>query len=614
MIENVSEACDRFPRRRRQCDSPGVDQLQADLVVVGGTLAGLSLAIQAREAGVERVLLLEPGEEVAAPELIGQHTLSVEFHAPVSRIVSVAGGRLSVEAGRIVVTARVVAIASRPDLDSAPPSYPIPPELADRVHLAPPDVDLFGSDVMVVGTDEDAAEYAWRLAGRGAGVVLTLGGADLGAMSRLARRHLLRLEAERRATILWNSRPDGLGEVGGFPMVYFSDRRTPDLQFDHVVFRLGAGQDVSLLEVLGIEVVGLTDEAVYVLDPSSRPAALPAGVASVRPGRAWERVRAKHFPDLAATAVRPQAWRKADRAQIDELRGTHYNAAITEFERSHSDLWLLRVKPDHGDTHHLAGQYASLGLGYWEPRADGALDSGFERSWDKLIRRSYSISSPLFDRRGYLFDPCRSPELEFYIVLVPPSSERIPALTPRLALKRPGDRIYLGPKVAGRYTLTSVADPRHQVIFLATGTGEAPHNAMIVELLRNGHRGPIVSVVSVRYQTDLGYLDRHRQLEKWFDNYRYLPLVTRERDQPKLYVQDVIGGELLRERFGVSLDPQRTDVYMCGNPLMIGLPEWGEDGQARFPEPTGASQLLMEQGFMVDRRGKPGNVHYEEYW
>ncbi|MEX0667894.1 MAG: ferredoxin--NADP reductase, partial [Acidimicrobiia bacterium] len=150
--------------------------------------------------------------------------------------------------------------------------------------------------------------------------------------------------------------------------------------------------------------------------------------------------------------------------------------------------------------------------------------------------------------------------------------------------------------------------------FLATGTGEAPHNAMIVELLRNGHQGPIVSVVSVRFQTDLGYLDRHRQLERRFENYHYLPLVTRDRDQPKLYVQDVITEDLLRERCGVPLDPDRTDIYMCGNPLMIGLPEWGEDGFPKFAVAKGACELLMERGFIVDRRGRPGNVHYEEYW
>jgi len=590
-----------------------VEQAHVDLIVVGGTLAGLSLAIQAREAGVERVLLLEPGEEVAASEIVGQHALSIEYRAPVRRI-SGTGGALRVEAGRLDLTTTAVAITNRPQGDSVPPPFAIPTNLTDRVHLSPPDIDLFGADVMVVGADEDSAEYAWRLAGKGAGVVLTLGGADLGSLSRLARRHLLRLEAERRATILWNSQPDGIGEVDGFPMVYFADRRTPDLQFDHVVFRLGSDHRIDALNALGIEIEASAQEAVYLLDPSVSAETVSSGVTPLLPGRAWDHVRAKHFPDLPAPALRPRSWRQADRAQFEELRGTHYNATITVFERSHSDLWLLRIKPDHGDTHHLAGQYASLGLGYWEPRADGARDPGLERSWDKLIRRSYSISSPLLDERGYLFDPCRSPELEFYVVLVPPSAERIPALTPRLALKRPGDRVYLGPKVAGRYTLAPVESPYQQVVFLATGTGEAPHNAMAVELLRKGHQGPIVSVVSVGFQSDLGYLDGHRELEGRFANYHYLTLVTRDPDQPKLYIQDIIRHDLLGERFGASLDPGQTDIYMCGNPLMIGLPEWGDDGQVAFPEVTGACQLLMERGFKIDRRAFPGNVHYEEYW
>ncbi len=37
---------------------------------------------------------------------------------------------------------------------------------------------------------------------------------------------------------------------------------------------------------------------------------------------------------------------------------------------------------------------------------------------------------------------------------------------------------------------------------------------MVVELLRKGHTGPIVSAVSVRKWADLGYIDKHRDLER----------------------------------------------------------------------------------------------------
>ena len=205
------------------------------------------------------------------------------------------------------------------------------------------------------------------------------------------------------------------------------------------------------------------------------------------------------FPELELPKpASPADRRRSHTGAIDELRAEHYNATITKFEPTHSDLWVLRVKPDRGDTSHLPGQYASLGLGYWEARIDDAEDPALDAKWDKLIRRSYSISNRIFDEHGYLADETGGSELEFYIVLVPPTDDNIPALTPRLALKEPGDKIYLGPKVAGRYTLTSVDDPNATVLFLSTGTGEAPHNAMVVELLRKGHVGPIVSVVSVR--------------------------------------------------------------------------------------------------------------------
>jgi ferredoxin--NADP+ reductase len=273
---------------------------------------------------------------------------------------------------------------------------------------------------------------------------------------------------------------------------------------------------------------------------------------------------------------------------------------------------LLRLRPDRGDISHLAGQYASLGLGYWEPRADVAREPNLDSMWDKLIRRSYSVSSPILDPAGYLVRT--DDELELYVVLVPPSGDRIPGLTPRLALKAEGDRIYLGPKMAGRYTLAHVTDPTTQVLFLSTGTGEAPHNAMIAELLGKGHTGAIVSAVSVRYRHDLAYDAVHRQLEERFANYRYLPVVTRDDNVPKRYIQDLIEDGSIGEMLPAGLDPAVTHVYACGNPAMIGLPEVGEDGELRFPEPRGVAEILTGLGFTVDRRGVTGNVHYEEYW
>jgi ferredoxin/flavodoxin---NADP+ reductase len=173
----------------------------------------------------------------------------------------------------------------------------------------------------------------------------------------------------------------------------------------------------------------------------------------------------------------------------------------------------------------------------------------------------------------------------------------------------------MGPKVAGRYTLDPVTDPNGTCVFFSTGTGEAPHNAMVVELLRKGHMGPIVSAVTVRNLADLGYLEKNRELERRYANFHYMPLPTREPGIPKRYIQDLITEDAFAKEFGVELDPANTHVFMCGNPAMIGLPKEDEEtGELTYPQPTGVVEILTKRGFTLDHRKTKGNLHYEEYW
>lgn len=299
--------------------------------------------------------------------------------------------------------------------------------------------------------------------------------------------------------------------------------------------------------------------------------------------------------------------------ELEALRAKEYNATISHVDFVHDELWILRVRADGGAPEHKPGQYASLALGYWEPRIDDAMEPGIEDRFTKLVRRSYSICCRVLDDDGNLVGSPHHGELEFYVVLVAPTDEWIPGLTPRLALKREGDRIFMGRKAAGRYTVDPVTDPASRIVFLSTGTGEAPHNVMITELLRRGHTGPIVSAVTVRHNHDLAYLEAHRALEERFPNYHYLALPTREPDVPKRHLQDLIRDGSLEASLGADLDPDCTHVFLCGNPDMIGLPET-DDGVEVYPERTGVVELLAERGFKLDRRKDPGNIHYEEFW
>ena len=308
---------------------------------------------------------------------------------------------------------------------------------------------------------------------------------------------------------------------------------------------------------------------------------------------------------------------EAPERHAERLREQNYNSTITWIRAHNPELWVMRIRPDEPIPPFKPGQYTTLGLGYWEPRADDASED-FEASPDqlsKMARRSYSVSSSIVDENGELVPP-HPEEVEFYIVQVRPGEEEIPALTPRVFLKGVGDRIYMSHKFTGRYTLDDV-EPSDNIVFLSTGTGEAPQNYMTAELLRNAHQGKIINVVCVRYRDDLAYSDQQAIVEGRFPNYQFLTLTTRESENVdnKVYIQDLITSGRLEEELGAPLDPANTHVFLCGNPAMIGLPKWDDDaGTMEFPEPRGVCEILHERGFTIDHRKERGNVHFEEYW
>jgi ferredoxin--NADP+ reductase len=575
-----------------------------ELIVIGGTSQGLSAAILASEAGVENVRIIEQTDAVVYPEMVGTHSLDVGFGESVTK-VSLGADCLHIETDRATYTTKACIVASRSF--GAPVELPLGIEANACVHTQNIPTDIAGRDILVVGKDDRAVVLSSHFARNGArSVVLAAGDMNPDLLSDASQNVLKNLEHERLLTPLFRSVPQSVDCDEDGAMVHF-DRRTPDLQFDHVVY----ASETSFVEPerLGIDEAALhSGRLLYTRDVQSQTE-FPSS-----PHRQIIGDLAQYFAHVDMDVVAKALERKPYYSTApDDLAADFYNATITYFEPTHSDLWVLRVRPDNGGIDHRPGQYTTLALGYWESRIDDVLEKDIDERWNQLVRRSYSISNRIFNDRGYLAHETENGELEFYIVLVPPTESNIPGLTPRLALKRPGDRIFLGSKVTGRYTLNAVTDPDLTVVFLSTGTGEAPHNSMIVELLRNGHRGKILSAVSVRNSKDLGYLDQHRRLEELYDNYSYMPMPTREPNIPKRYIQDVIVSGELEEKLGAQLDSDNTHVFMCGNPSMIGAPD-EVDGKLVFPETKGVIELLVERGFTIDHRKSPGNIHFEKYW
>lgn len=304
--------------------------------------------------------------------------------------------------------------------------------------------------------------------------------------------------------------------------------------------------------------------------------------------------------------------------EVERLRRQHYNATLTHLERPNPDLMIMRVLPDFAIPPHKPGQYTTLGLGYWEEPAPGlTVRPALDRT--KLLRRSYSISHPIISPNGELYAPGEPPGLEFYLVLVRDTGGgEAGELTSRLIGLRVGDRLHMGERITGHYT-TDPVSPTDTVLFLATGTGEAPHNYMIWDLLRRGHQGLIVAVCCVRYRRDLGYLPTYERLAGRWPRFRYFPMTTRDGDpnRPKRYIQDIIRDGTLEDFIGAKLDPASTHVFVCGNPTMIGVPAVDRTtGHKTYPVPTGVCEVLEQRGFVADHAASKlkGNIHFEEYW
>jgi ferredoxin--NADP+ reductase len=306
----------------------------------------------------------------------------------------------------------------------------------------------------------------------------------------------------------------------------------------------------------------------------------------------------------------------------DELRRRHYNATIGEVREIHPDLRILRVVADGGLPCFLPGQYISLGLGNWERRVAGVDEEVLDPiHLRRLARRAYSISCSICDTAGEVRRPADFPYFEFYVTLVRHAERRPPALTPRLFALNRGDRLFIEQHATGHYTLECVP-PDDDVFFFATGTGEAPHNALVAELLANGHRGRIVNALSVRQWRDAAYRTVHEELMRRFSNYWYLVLTTREREnidpeyrgyRGKKYLQDLVKSGSLERDTGVALDPLHAHVFLCGSPEMIGISRKATASSAA--NTSGCMlELLSARGFQPDQPQRPGTLHFERYW
>ena len=268
--------------------------------------------------------------------------------------------------------------------------------------------------------------------------------------------------------------------------------------------------------------------------------------------------------------------------------GTELNAVVAQRFEVAPGLMVLRVVPAEGRVRDFQpGQFAVIGLPDSAPRAPLS-DPEEQPPAGKLIRRAYSIASASIEK-DYL---------ELYITLV-----RSGELTPRLFALAPGDRLWLGPRITGTFTLDQAPADRH-VLLGATGTGLAPYMSMMRTVLHQADGRRFAVLLGARQSWDLGYHAELVTMARLSPSFSYLPVISRPCEELVAWsgatgrVTDQVESGTVSATCGFPITPETASVFLCGNPAMI----------------ESLCALLGRRGFTEHSRAQPGGIFVERYW
>ncbi len=264
------------------------------------------------------------------------------------------------------------------------------------------------------------------------------------------------------------------------------------------------------------------------------------------------------------------------------------NAVVTQIIQVSPSMKIFRIAPDGWELPDFtSGQFAALALPATAERVAGSTPDYEEYEDGKMIKRVYSIASSSKSKEF----------IEFYISLV-----RSGALTPRLFNLQIGDRIELGNKMVGMFTLDQVPEDNN-VVLVATGTGVAPYLSMLRSNILSNTNRKIVVIHGASNSWDLGYRSELMLLESITDRFIYLPTIIHVENEPSKwfgdtrFVQDMWSAGVVEKAFGEKPLPENTHIFLCGNPKMV---------ESMFKN-------LEADGFKEHKRKEPGQIHVESW-
>lgn len=267
---------------------------------------------------------------------------------------------------------------------------------------------------------------------------------------------------------------------------------------------------------------------------------------------------------------------------MDELNGI-----VTQVVQVSPIMKVLRIAPDGWELpKFIAGQFVALFLPPSASRCAEATEEPFKTDDDKMIKRAYSIASSSQSKEF----------LEFYVTLVHSGS-----LTPRLFDLKIGDRVGVGKRFVGMFTLKEIPKEKN-IVLIATGTGVAPYMSMLrTDAL--AREGKLAVIHGASNSWDLGYSSELNLLENISPSFTYIPTITfpDKEHTPwhghKKFIQDMWTDGIMEEKWGFKPTPENTSVFLCGNPKMI----------------NDMVDALGTDGFIEHKKKTPGQIHIEKF-
>jgi len=271
-----------------------------DMIVIGAGPAGISMASEARAAGIspEKILILEKA---------GEHSFSIKKYYPDNKLVTAnykgfeaactgvmclvdsskhetisyldrtirensitvsyeetvfkihkhpAEQRFTITTDRGSYDATVVVIAIGILGKPNKPGYRIPPSLRDLILYDVTTTDVAGADVLVVGGGDSASEYCQYLVQKGNRVTLSYRRHDFSRMNDINRQSIQALAERAQVEILFGSNITAVKDASGRPAVAFGEALLGSRTYDYVLYALGGTTPRNFLKTIGIEFDG----------------------------------------------------------------------------------------------------------------------------------------------------------------------------------------------------------------------------------------------------------------------------------------------------------------------------------------------------------------------